>query len=83
MEIAVPPGMMTTSPRVNNVRYLVRSAHNPSLVFCTDGEFHHQDYIGPGTRKSAKLYRTERGAAAVRGGHMITVHKCDRYGVEK
>ena len=64
------------------IRYLVRSAVNPSLVYCTDGEFHHEGSVGPGTRRSAKLYRTQRGAAAVRSGDSIIVRQCDERGVE-
>lgn len=71
----------TTAPRVDNVRYLVRSQLNAKLVLCTNGEFIHEDYIGPGTNYAARLYKTQRGALAVRNGQVL-VSKCDRFGVE-
>ena len=70
--------MMTTAPRIGNIRYLVRSTVNPKLVLCTDGEFHYDAACGPGGF-CAKLYKTEKGALATGRG---TAHKCDAQGVE-
>ena len=63
-------------------RYLVRSGVNPALILCTDGEFHADAQVGPGGW-CAKLYKTRRGADAVRGGDAIIVRGCDEFGVEK
>lgn len=48
--------------------YIARSNTNPKYIYCTDGSFEHEDYIGPGTRRSAKVYKTRGGAEKVRGG---------------
>jgi hypothetical protein len=62
-------------------RFLARSVANPAMVYCTDGEFHHELQCGPGGH-CARLYKTERGAQAVRGG-TVTVHPCDERGIER
>lgn len=61
--------------------YLVRSTINSKMIYCTNGEFHHDMHVGPGGY-CAKLYRTERGAARVRGGVQISVHECTSRGVQ-
>lgn len=76
MRPATQRGMRT--PRT---RYLVRSNINPAMILCTDGEFHAEGTIGPGTDRSAKLYKTRRGASAVRDRD-VDVRPCDEYGVE-
>jgi hypothetical protein len=60
--------------------YLVRSSRVPSLIYCTDGGFHHEGRIGPG-RYSAKLYRRQAAARRVRRGEGIEIVPCDRFGV--
>lgn len=60
--------------------FIARSVANPAMVFCTDGEFHHETQVGPGGWCS-KLYKTRRGAAAVRGG-TVTAHACNDQGIE-
>lgn len=64
----------------NATRYLARSTTNSRMIFCTDGAFHHETQCGP-NGFCAKLYKTERAAATVRGG-TVTVHRCDARGVE-
>lgn len=66
----------------NKTRYMVRSSINPALVLCTDGEFYADRTIGPGTGRRARIYKTRRGAEAVRGGDAI-VRACDEFGVER
>lgn len=58
---------------MGNTGYLVRSKINSALILCTDGEFHAECFIGPGTELSAKIYKTRRNAEKVRGGYQITV----------
>lgn len=60
--------------------WLARSTTNTCMVYCTDGEFHLDRQCGPGGF-CAKLYRTRRGALAVRGG-TVTAHACDERGIE-
>jgi hypothetical protein len=67
----------------NTTRFLVRSSINPCLVLCTDGEFYSDRTIGPGTDRSARIYKTRRGADAVRGGVGILVRACDERGIER
>lgn len=64
-----------------NTRFLVRSSLNSALIYCTDDEFHHETQCGPGGF-CAKLYKTVKGASAVRDGS-VSIHKCDRFGVEE
>lgn len=66
---------------MTNTRFLVRSLLNPSMIFCTDGEFHCESIVGPGGF-CAKLYKTRRGAEAVRSGENIAIRQCDERGVE-
>lgn len=61
--------------------YLTRSTTNSRMIYCTDGEFHHDTQCGPGGF-CAKLYKTARGAAAVRGS-TVTVHRCNELGVKE
>lgn len=51
--------------------FIARSNLNTKYVFCTNGKFEHEDYIGPGTKLSAKVYKTKEGAGKVRGGTVI------------
>ena len=60
--------------------FLVRSIVNPRLVLTTLGEFLDQSMLGPGGR-SAKLYKTRRGAENATSGRG-TVHACNDLGVE-
>lgn len=53
--------------------YIVRSAINPKLVLCTNGEFLGEGFFGPGHNIGAKVYKTKRGAEKVRGGFQIIV----------
>jgi hypothetical protein len=53
--------------------FIVRSAINPSLILCTNGEFIYEGVIGPGTDIAAKTYKTRRNAEKVRGGYQIIV----------
>ncbi|HEU4727715.1 MAG TPA: hypothetical protein VFT22_07495 [Kofleriaceae bacterium] len=64
----------------DETRYLARSTTNYRMIFCTDGEFHDEAECGP-NGFCARLYKTARRAAAVRGG-TVTVHRCDTFGVE-
>jgi hypothetical protein len=57
----------------NEAGFIVRSAINPALVLCDDGEFHAEGFFGPGHDIGAKVYKTRRGAEKVRGGYQITV----------
>lgn len=69
----------TTAAREYN-RFLVRSKTNPFLVLTTSGEFLPEALLGPGGR-SAKLYKTERGARAAGAPGSTLVQRCDQYGV--
>lgn len=60
--------------------FIVRSKINPKLILCTNGEFMTEALVGPvgftvrGTAikgYAAKVYKTRRGAEAVRGGQVI------------
>ena len=53
--------------------YIVRSAINPSLILCTNGEFLYEGVIGPGHDIGAKTFKTRRNAEKVRGGYKIIV----------
>lgn len=53
--------------------YIVRSEINPALILCTDEQFHAEMFTGPGTELQAKIYKTRRNAAKVRGGYQISV----------
>lgn len=55
--------------------YIVRSAINPSLVLCTNGEFLAEGFFGPGHDIGAKIYKTRRNAEKVRGGYQIIVEE--------
>lgn len=46
------------------------------MIYCTDGEFHHDMHVGVGGW-CARVYRTEAGARAVRGGTVV-VQRIDR-----
>lgn len=59
----------------NQTEYIVRSAINPSLILCTNGEFIYEGRIGPGTDMQAKVYKTRRNAEKVRGGYQIIVEE--------
>jgi hypothetical protein len=48
--------------------YIARSTNNAKYIYCTNGQFEHEDYVGPGTRRSARVYKTRGGAEKVRGG---------------
>ena len=57
-----------------NTGYIVRSAVNPALVLCTNGEFYAQAvHTGPGTARAVKIYERRSSAEKVRGGVGITV----------
>lgn len=58
----------------NDTGYIVRSNLNTAMLFCTDGDFHHETQCGPGGF-CAKVYKTERGARAVRNGQVL-VQRC-------
>lgn len=48
-------------------QFIVRSAINPALVLCTDGEYHAQGiHTGPGAW-AIKIYKTKRGAEKAAG----------------
>jgi hypothetical protein len=59
--------------RNTKTTYIVRSAINPALILCTDGEFRYEGVIGPGTDIAARVYKTRRNAEKVRGGYQIIV----------
>jgi len=61
--------------------YIVRSAINPNLILCTNGDFIGECFVGPGTKLAAKVYKTKRGAAQVRGGYQIIVEALDAEGL--
>jgi hypothetical protein len=42
--------------------YIVRSAHNPKLILCNDGQFYSESLCGIGGWR-IKTYKTQRGAA--------------------
>ncbi len=50
--------------------FIVRSALNPALILCTNGEWLPASMVGPGGR-AAKTYKTQRSAARVRDGKVI------------
>lgn len=50
--------------------FICRSHINPALILCTDGDWHPEMQMGPGSWR-AKVYKTEAGAAKVRGGAVI------------
>lgn len=53
------------------IGYIVRSKQNRSMILCTNGEWHHENIVGPGCDYGAKLYKTKARAAKVRGGKVI------------
>ncbi len=61
--------------------YLVRSKINPTLILTVTGEFFPESLIGPGMR-SAKIYKTLRGAQNVGTENSRTIHPCTFQGVE-
>lgn len=64
---------MTKTQATSN-GYIVRSAVNPALVLCTDGEFYAESvHTGPGTGHEVRVYKRRSAAAKVRGGVGITV----------
>jgi hypothetical protein len=54
---------------------MVRSKINPTLVFCTDGEFMSEGFYGPGHNIGVKFFKTRAAAERVRGGYKINVEK--------
>lgn len=66
---------MEETKMTNGSEYIVRSAINPSLILCTNGEFVYEGCIGPGTEMQAKTYKTRRNAEKVRGGYQIIVEE--------
>lgn len=67
--------MENTNTKTNATEYIVRSAINPSLILCTNGEFIYEGVIGPGSDIGAKIYKTRRNAEKVRGGYQIIVEE--------
>lgn len=67
--------MENTNTKTTATEYIVRSAINPSLILCTNGEFLYEGVIGPGTDIAAKTYKTRRNAEKVRGGYQIIVEE--------
>lgn len=65
---------------MTKTHYMVRSSTNAKMIYCTDGDFHHEMQCGPGGF-CAKLYKTSKGASAVRNGS-VTVHACNSDGVD-
>jgi hypothetical protein len=55
--------------------YIVRSAINPALVLCTNGDFLAEGFFGPGHDIGARIYKTRARAEKVRGGYQITVEE--------
>jgi hypothetical protein len=66
---------MNTNTQHTATEYIVRSAINKSLILCTNGEFHAECFMGPGTQLCAKVYKTRRNAEKVRGGYQIIVEE--------
>ena len=66
---------MTNQTATTATEYIVRSAINPSLIFCTNGEFVYEGCVGPGTNMQAKVYKTRRNAEKVRGGYQIIIEE--------
>jgi hypothetical protein len=67
--------MENTNTKTTATEYIVRSAINPSLILCTNGEFIYEGVIGPGHDIAAKVYKTRRNAEKVRGGYQIIVEE--------
>lgn len=57
----------------NMQSFIVRSAINPALVLCTNGEFMADGFFGPGHKLQAKIYKHRAAARKVRGGYKIIV----------
>ncbi len=55
---------------MNSTGYVVRSNLNPKMIYCTDGDWHHEIHCGP-LMWSAKVYKTARGARTVRSGAVL------------
>lgn len=53
------------------IGYIVRSKANPAMILCTNGEWHWEGAVGPACDYGAKLYKTRRNAAKVRGGEVV------------
>ncbi len=66
------PDAPKPTPMPTAVGYIVRSAINPAMIYCTDGHFHADKQCGPGGW-CAKVYKTERRALMVRNGYQIAV----------
>jgi 3-deoxy-D-arabino-heptulosonate 7-phosphate (DAHP) synthase len=65
--------MENTNTKTTATEYIVRSAINPNLILCTNGEFIYEGVIGPGHDIGAKAYKTRRNAEKARGGYQIIV----------
>lgn len=48
--------------------WIARSNLNSKYILCTNGQFEHEDYIGPGTKLCARVYKLKANAEKVRGG---------------
>jgi hypothetical protein len=54
--------------------YIVRSKFAPRSILCTNGEFIDEDFIGPGHKLGAKIYKRRSAAEEVLGGY-VTVEE--------
>jgi len=59
--------------RNETIFFLLRSTINPASILCTDGSFHAESFVGPGTGLSAKLYKTRTGADRAMERYAATV----------
>lgn len=53
------------------IGYIVRRKVSPSLILCTDGQWHWHGVVGISGQYSAKIYKTKAGAKKVLGGQVI------------
>lgn len=76
--------MTTSTLRSTTVAgYIARTTSSSgfSMILAEDGEFYHESFLGPGQR-SAKVYKTARGASATRGQRTCTAHAVNACGIE-
>lgn len=62
---------------MNATGWIVKSAINPNLYYCDNGEWLATGFFGPGHKVGVKVYRTVGGALRVRNGSNIIVERIE------
>lgn len=50
--------------------YIIRSKINPKLILCKNGQFICEDFVGPGHKDSAKIYKRKSIAEKLNNGQV-------------